>query len=84
MQKAINDTAGRLGRAMRGARRDCRLCHEDAARLLRVSPNELLEYESGTKNIPTDVFVHVFIMGYKMMEVRTLASRYRCHRKAFR
>ena len=79
--KPIDETSVRLGRAMRAGRWMCRLTHDDAARLLRVLPNDLLEYECGAKQIPTDVFVHVFTMGYRMMEIRTLRHNYIYHRK---
>lgn len=77
----IDETAARLGRAMRAGRQMCRLTHDDAARLLRVLPGELLEYECGVKRIPTDVFVQAFTMGYRMMEVRTMRHNYIRHRK---
>lgn len=82
--KPMNETTARLGRAMRAGRWMCRLTHDDAARLLRVLPNDLLEYECGVKQIPTDILVHALTMGYRMMEVRTMRHNYIHHRKLLR
>jgi len=82
--KQIDETAGRLGVAMRRARRVCRLAQDEAAVLLRVTPAELAEYECGRARMPYDVMEHVFLMGYKMMHVRMMERSYRNHRNIFR
>jgi len=82
--KQIDETAGRLGAAMRQARRICCLGPDDVAVLLGIMPAELAEYERGTAQVPYDVLQHVFVMGYKMMQVRIIESRYRSHRNVFR
>jgi len=81
--KKIDETAGRLGLAMRQARRVCRLSQDDAAAILCIMPTNLAEYEFGVTKIPFDVLEHLFVMGYKMLQVRTTESRYRRHRKVF-
>lgn len=78
--KPIDETAGRLGAIMCNARRLCYMPHDEVAKLLLISPSEMLEYERGTKKIPADVLERVIVMGYKMLRIRTLESRYRRQR----
>ena len=82
--KQIDETAGRMGFAMRHARKQCRLSADEVAILLHITSAELLSYERGTDKIPTDIIERVFIMGYKMMRVRVLENSYRKYRRIFR
>ena len=82
--KQIDETAGRMGFAMRQARKQCRLSADEVAILLHITSAELLSYERGTDKIPTDIIERVFIMGYKMIRVRTLENSYRKYRRIFR
>ncbi len=84
MRKKLDPTAGRLGIAMRGARQACHLSIDEAAHLLRIMPNELVEYERGVAKIPIGVLNHAFFLGYKMMRVRVQESVYRRQRNIFR
>jgi len=81
--KKIDETAGRMGMAMRQARRVCRLVPDDAAILLGIMPTDLAEYERGTAKVPFDVLEHMYVMGYKMLQVRIMENRYRRQRKIF-
>lgn len=83
-QKPIDITAGRMGAMLRSARQMCKLSTDDAAHLLRIMPDELAAYEHGTMAIPQSVLEHMFIMGYKMIQVRTIEHRYHNQRKLFR
>ena len=77
MQKEpIDETAVRLGRAIRIARENCHLSLDAAAVLLRVRPMELAEYEAGTVQIPADIMQRISIMGFKMMQARRFDRRY--------
>ncbi|MBD5400407.1 helix-turn-helix domain-containing protein [bacterium] len=74
--KQINETAGRMGAMLRRARRVCGMPTDDAAELLRVTPHEMFEYEHGITEIPIEILENMFIMGYKMKQVRVLEKRY--------
>lgn len=81
--KQIDETAGRMGIAMRLARRRCYLPYDQVATLLRITPDELAKYERGRQKIPTDILERVFTMAYKMMHCRTLENMYRRQRNLF-
>ncbi len=68
---------------MRQARRVCRLSQDDAAMFLSIMPTDLAQYECGITKMPFDVLEHMFVMGYKMLQVRTTETRYRKQRKIF-
>ena len=82
--KQVNETVGRMGAALRQARQACRMTHDEVAVLLGVMPSDLAEYERGITVIPFDVLRQIFVMGYKMIEVRAIEKHYRCQRKVFR
>lgn len=82
--KAIDDNMARLGVTFRHAREECRLSLDDAAGILHIMPNELFEYEHGAKPVPTDILYRLFVMGYKMIEVRVITRRYQVHRNVLR
>ena len=82
-QKPIDETASRLGAIMCNARRMMYMPHDEVAKMLLISPAEMLEYERGTTKIPADVLERVIVMGYKMIRVRTLEDRYRRQRRVF-
>jgi len=81
--KQIDETAGRVREIMRAARQVCHISHDEAAALLRIMPNELSEYEYGVSKIPADILERMFVLGYKMMRIRVLESRYRRQRNIF-
>lgn len=83
-QKQIDATAGRMGAMLRVARRACNLTTDDAALLLRIMPDELAAYERGIQEIPQGVLEHMFIMGYKMIQVRIIERRYHKEHMMFR
>ena len=82
--KPIDGTAGRVGVAMQHVRWVIHLSPDEAARLLRVMPNDILEYERGISPIPPDVMEYIFTMAYKMMRFRYLEDKYRFQRRFFR
>ncbi len=86
MQKAkqIDETAGRIGRAMMHARHALRIPRDEAASLLHLLPNELSEYERAITKIPQDILERMFLLGYRMMRFRTLEDKYRLQRKFYR
>ena len=75
-QQPIDETAVRLGRAIRLARENCQLSIDAAAVLLRVLPMDLAEFEAGTAQIPADIMQRITVMGYKMMQARRFDRRY--------
>lgn len=81
--KHIDETAGRLGTAMRHGRNNCHLHQDEMARLLQIRPDELYEYERGTLKIPQDVLERIILMGFKMIHVRRLERLYRWRRHLF-
>ena len=81
--KQIDETAGRLGMAMRNARYKNYIPQDEIARLLHITPGELNEYERGHEKIPYDIMERVFLFGYRMIQIRTLESMYRRQRKMF-
>lgn len=83
-QKRLDEMTEQLSKAMHQARQMCKITADDAAVLLRIRPDELFEYERGLKRIPRDVLEHVFVMGYKMMQVRIMENRYRRQCNFFR
>ena len=74
--KPIDETAVRLGRAIRLARDNCHLSLDAAAVLLRVLPMELAAYEAGITQIPADILQRITIMGYKLLQARRFDRRY--------
>lgn len=82
--KAIDENQARLGLSLRVGREECRLSLEDAAHMLHIMPNELFEYEHGAKPVPMDILQRLFIMGYKMIEVRIINNRYQVQRNMFK
>ncbi|MDE6250162.1 MAG: helix-turn-helix domain-containing protein [Alphaproteobacteria bacterium] len=83
-QKQIDITAGRMGAMLRRARHVCRMSTDDAATMLRIMPDELAAYEHGTGEIPLNVMEHIFVMGYRMIQVRIIEHRYHNQRRLFR
>lgn len=83
-RKQIDETAGRLGAAMRQARLARHLSRDEVGTLLYIMPDELSEYERGIKKIPDEILQYVFSMGYKMMRFRNLEDRYRLQRRIVR
>ena len=81
--KPINETARRMGAMLRRARRMCRMSTDDAALLLQMMPDELAQYEHGVCEIPINILEHMFVMGYKMIQVRKLERRYHNQRELF-
>ena len=80
-RKQIDETAGRQGCALRGARQSNHLTHADAAYILGITTDELLTYERGSAQVPIEVLEHMFAAGYKMIGMRKLERKYRaqCH-----
>ena len=76
VDEPIDQTARRLGIAMRNARTNCQLSIDAAAVLLRILPMELAKYERGIIPIPTDIMQRLTIMGYKMIEARRFDNKY--------
>ncbi|MBD5400458.1 helix-turn-helix transcriptional regulator [bacterium] len=83
-QNKIDNTAGRLGRALYDARIACNIPYDNAAMLLHITPNELSEYERGTTEIPHDIMIRMLVMGYKLIHARTLEEKYRRQRNTFK
>ncbi|MDE6481237.1 MAG: helix-turn-helix transcriptional regulator [Alphaproteobacteria bacterium] len=81
--KRIDETAGRIGAAMRHARNVCHLHQDDMAILLRITPAELYAYERGTLKISQDVLERIVLMGFKMIHVHRLERLYRWRRGLF-
>ena len=80
----IDETAGRMGTAMRSARQVCHIALDEAASFLDITPAELFEYERGSAEVPFGVLEHVFTMGYKMLHIRILENKYLRQRNLFR
>ena len=72
----IDETAVRLGTSLRSARNNCQLSIDAAAVLLHIMPMELVEYECGFAQIPTDILQRITTMGYKMLQARRFDRRY--------
>ncbi|MBD5391429.1 hypothetical protein HDR66_01330 [bacterium] len=83
-KQQINQTVGRVGAMLRQGRRLCKMEQCDAAKLMRISTAELDEYERGFAEIPLGPLEHIFTMGYKMMQVRSLEHRYHTQRSILR
>lgn len=66
-----------------GASCMCRLSQDNTAMFLSIMPTDLAQYECGITKIPFDVLEYLFVMGYKMLQVRTTETRYRKQRKIF-
>jgi len=81
--KQLDETAGRLGIAMRNARRICYIPHDEVAYLLHITPKELAEYEQGIVKIPFDILERILIYGYRTMHARVLEGTYRKKRFVF-
>lgn len=84
LNKPIDDTARRLGIAIRIARDNCQLSIDAAATLLRIMPMDLAKYERGVLPIPTDILQRITIMGYKMLEARRFDHKYIKMRRTMR
>lgn len=82
--KPIDETARRMGIAMRNVRAVIHLSTDEASRLLRIMPNDLMEYERGVTPIPKEILEYIFTTGYQMMRFRYLEDRYRAQRRFFR
>ena len=83
-KKQIDQTAGRVGAMMRRARRMCGLSTDDLATMLRIMPDELAAYEHAHKEIPMSILEHMFVMSYKMIQVRIIEYRYNRQRNFLR
>ncbi|MBD5400220.1 hypothetical protein HDR61_00515 [bacterium] len=83
-KKAINETAARVGHALRTARQTARLTHGDSADLFGITMEEQLQYERGTAQIPIELLEHMFVMGYKLIGIRILEKKYRIKRDFIR
>ena len=79
--KQIDATARRMGAMLRRARHMCQMSMDETALMLRIMPDELVTYERGVQEIPLHIMEHIFIMGYKMMQVRIIEGKYRQQRK---
>ncbi len=82
--KPIDTTARRVGAMLRFARQKCKMSTDDAAHILHILPDELAGYEHGVREIPQGLLEHMFVMGYKMIQVRIIEHRYHNQRKLFR
>ena len=82
--KRIDAVARRPGTILRLARQKCHMSTDDAACMLRIMPSALAEYEHGVREVPQHIMEHMFVMGYKMIQVRTIEHRYHNQRKLFR
>lgn len=81
--KQIDATARRMGAMLRRARRMCQMSTDETALMLRIMPDELVAYERGMQEIPLHIMEHIFIMGYKMMQVRIIENKYYRQRKLY-
>lgn len=79
----LDQTAVRMGAALRHARRHNGLNTDDAAPMLNIMPDELASYEHGIAEMPMDILLYIFTMGYKMIQVRMIERRYRNMRQVF-
>ena len=75
-KKQIDRTAGRMGMALRHARRHNGLNTDDAAPMLHIMPDELAAFEHGHAEMPMDILLYIFTMGYKMIQIRMIERRY--------
>lgn len=82
-QKQIDAAARRIGVTLRRARHMCKMSTDDAAFMLRIMPAELAAYEHGVQEIPLHILEHVFVMGYKMIQVRIIETKYHRQRKQY-
>lgn len=82
--KQIDESAGRIGAAMREARLTHHMKCKEIAELLRVTPQELIRYEHGTDKVPFDVLQRIFVHVYKTLQMRCLESKYYHQRCMFR
>ncbi len=82
--KRIAAAAQRPGKILRLARRACNMTTDDAAIMLHVLPSVLAEYEHGITEVPQHILEHMFIMGYKMKQIRLIEARYHRQRKLLR
>lgn len=71
-KKAINETTALMGRALFVARQTNRLSHADAADILGITTDDLLQYERGRAQVSIEVLEHMFAVGYKMIGLRKL------------
>ena len=72
-----------MGAMLRRARQMCHMSTDDASMLLHIMPNELAQYERGVCEIPINILEHIFIMAYKMIQVRKQEKRYQHQRVLF-
>ena len=79
--KQIDATARRMGAMLRRARQVCQMSTDETALMLRIMPDELVAYERGVQEIPLHIMEHIFIMAYKIMQVRIIEGKYRQQRK---
>lgn len=70
-----------LRMALRYARRRAYCAPAEAAKLLHVTEQELLQYENGTADIPQAVLEMLITMGYTMLRARLLQTEYRNMRR---
>lgn len=75
--KQIDNTAGRIGVAMRDARRNAHMPMDVVAWLLHVSLADLQQFETGTKQIPMEVIRYICLMGYQLLQIRSFERMYK-------
>jgi len=79
----FDDTAARMGIAMRYARQNAFIPKDEIATLLGITPNELHEYEQGVRQLPIDIMQRIFAIGYVTIHIRSMEDIYRRKRHLF-
>jgi len=73
---ALTVKAWEIGNSLRNARLRISLLHEDTARMLKISREELSLFENGEVEIPKHLLDTIFAMGLMMMHVKNMMADY--------
>ena len=74
--KSININARTVGASLKHARYTISILHEDVARMLKISREELTLFENGEVQIPPHILNTIFTLGLTMMHTRYMMNDY--------
>ncbi len=73
---ALTMKAWQIGKSLKQARLNASILHEDTARMLKISREELTLFENGEVEIPKHLLDTLFQMGLLMMHTRYMINDY--------
>ncbi len=73
---ALTMKAWQIGQALKYARKSISMLHDDTARMLKITREELTLFENGEVEIPKHILETIFALGLMMMHTRAMQVDY--------